>query len=49
VLQIPRSPSSNPFFFDDGGTSCSAGDAPGSCAARFLVTGTNQSFVSGML
>lgn len=49
VLQIPRPPSSNPFFFDDGGASCSSGAAPGSCAARFLVTGTNQSFVSSVM
>ncbi|XP_051194420.1 ABC transporter A family member 8 isoform X1 [Lolium perenne] len=49
VLQIPSPSSSNPFFYD-GGASCSAGAAaPGSCAARFLVTGTNQSFVSSVM
>ncbi|CAM0946013.1 unnamed protein product [Alopecurus aequalis] len=48
VLQIPSPPSSNPFF-NGGGASCSAGASPGSCAATFLVTGTNQSFVSSVM
>lgn len=48
VLQIPRPPSSSPFY-NDVRAVCSAGATPGSCAATFLVTGTNQSFVSSVM
>lgn len=48
VLQIPRPPLSSPFY-NDVRAVCSAGATPGSCAATFLVTGTNQSFVSSVM
>uniref|UniRef100_A0ACD5YPS3 Uncharacterized protein n=1 Tax=Avena sativa TaxID=4498 RepID=A0ACD5YPS3_AVESA len=52
---LPRAPKWPPVlhipFSYDGKSSCSAGAGvdPESCAARFLVTGTNQSFVSGVM